>query len=151
MTRTKVNVTIDESGDVDRLLRTLPDILQHKQLPKALRAGAKPIIRDAKERVSQPGYPGDKPGKEPLRNTIHAVVRNYERTSIAVVGCSWPDGNHGWLVEFGHEIKRTTSGKIYGFAPPHPFMRPAIDATRSVVASTVLTVLQAGVKEFESQ
>ncbi|QDV56513.1 HK97 gp10 family phage protein [Rosistilla oblonga] len=151
MSKTKVNVTIDESGDVDRLLQTMPDVLQHKQLPKALRAGAKPIIRDAKQRVSQPGYPGDKPGKEPLKNTIHAVIRKYEYTSIAVVGCTWPDGNHGWLVEFGHDITRTKGGPVFGHVPPYPFMRPAIDATRSEVAGSVLLVLQMGVREFNSQ
>lgn len=43
-----------------------------------------------------------------------------------------PRSPHGHLVEFGHKLvqgRGKNKGKVLGTVPPHPFMRPAWDAT----------------------
>lgn len=51
-----------------------------------------------------------------------------------IVGPRWPDGAHGHLVEFGHEMV-TRSGRKVGHVRAHPFMRPAIAASKSLMRS----------------
>jgi HK97 gp10 family phage protein len=45
--------------------------------------------------------------------------------------------NHAHLVEFGHRQvaggRLEKGGKIIGSVPPHPFFRPAVDATKNIV------------------
>jgi len=45
---------------------------------------------------------------------------------------------HAHLVEFGHRQVtggrlRTGRGRVIGSVPPHPFFRPAVDATKAIV------------------
>lgn len=123
-------VTVSESGDLDGLLARLPIEVRRVSLKKAMRAAASVVVRRAKQPVARPGYPGDKADLKPLRDTIGAVVRDYEEYVVAVVGPQHPAGAHGHLVEYGHEevLWGVRTGRR---VPPHPFLRPAADGTRA--------------------
>ena len=61
----------------------------------------------------------------------------------AITAVDYRIAPHAHLIEFGHLIKRGKRGKSTGFVEPHPFMRPAWDATKDQVAGAI-------VEEFHS-
>jgi hypothetical protein len=136
-----------ENTDAYKLIDAIAADLKGKVMIAALKAGAKLVITAAKANITAPGYPGDKPGLKPLRDTVGAVMREYENRTIAVIGSSYPAGAHGHLVEFGHVGKRK-DGSTYQ-VPPYPWLRPAVESTRDAVTAAVLAALRgaAGVTE----
>lgn len=165
---------IKEDGNVEALLERLPIELRTTALTKAVRAAGKVVAERARQLCPPPGYPGDKPGLKPLRDTIGVQVRYYEREQdaavVAVVGPEYPAGAHGHLVEFGHRIvgnAQLSEGSSQGeaaaglFSPaeylrrahraggevaPQPFLRPAADETEAEQRAALAGTLQ---KELE--
>ena len=101
----KVSVSVE---GVEAVIKPFDAILNANErgtiIPKAIRAVAKVVQKAARQTVPQPGYPGDKPGLKPLRDTIAIKVIEYSRAKVAIVSPQWPAGAHGWNVEFGHRI-----------------------------------------------
>ena len=81
-----------------------------------------------KDSLPMPGYPGDKKGKVPLRNTVKTKVKEYGNGALlGVVGAEWTTGRHAHLVEEGHEI-------VTGGTSPNPKNRktPAVSKRTAV-------------------
>lgn len=128
-----INVNADSL--VDRIAAHLRSGAMHE----AAQAAGELVENDARPRITAPGYKGDKAGLQPLRDSLDTIVRDYPNGSTAIVGTAFPEGAHGHLVEFGHQLVR--NGIVIGHVPPHPFLRPAIKSTfeaqKSVVNETL--------------
>ncbi|TWT91392.1 HK97 gp10 family phage protein [Neorhodopirellula pilleata] len=129
----QVQFEIDEAAFayVDKLEASL----RAGVLNDAAESAGEIVAADAKPRVTAPGYRGDKAGLKPLRDSIYVVVREYRTVVIALVGGAWPEGAHGHLVENGHIQKLQNGGTMR--VPPHPWLRPAVEATRSQQAAAI--------------
>jgi HK97 gp10 family phage protein len=97
---------------IEKVLAELPKKIGEKVLVKALRAGARPIVRAAKQRVPV------RTGKLKKSITVRKATQKQRRkgTGIVLIGFRKPTSAIAHLVEFG------TSK-----ASAQPFMRPAID------------------------
>lgn len=77
-----------------------------------------------------------------LANDIHAEIAKESLGSRVVVHIG--PGKKGWygrLVEMGHAIvkgRRKAEKKVVGHAPPHPWLRPALDAKRREARQVML-------------
>lgn len=146
MAKSTVRVGISDTKATDKLLKGLPIEMRQKTLVKAVRAAGNIVAKEARRLCPKPGYTGDKPGKIPLNKTIKVVVRSYDNAIAAFVGPTWPHGAHGHLVEFGHEIKRTSHGPTH--TRPKPFMRPAADTTAQAQQRKIIDTLKNEIKKL---
>jgi HK97 gp10 family phage protein len=100
-----------------------------KALKEVLRDAAEPIKQDA---IALAPF---KTGR--LRRAIFAS-RGDKSKSSAIVGVNHKIAPHAHLVEFGHAGPHP--------APPHPFMRPAIEknraSTRNIIANGVGDIIK---------
>jgi hypothetical protein len=143
--RPAVTVNIKETNTEDLLAR-LPYELRGKYLVAGIRAGLSAVKKRAKQLVPEPGYPGDKPGLKPLRDTIGSAVREYGDVVVGVVGPEYPAGAHGHLVEHGH--KEVLWGVRTGdFVEGAPFMEPAVDSTLEEQKAAVERRIKAGIEK----
>lgn len=148
MARSKsIDVKISIPEETDKLLGQIPINLRRRSLKKALRKAGQVVAREARRLAPRPGYPGDKPGKKPLKNTIRVKVSDFGEVQAAFVGPSYPEGAHGHLVEFGHEEvlwgKRTG-----GFVREKPFMRPAADSTEAQQREAIISTLKKDIEKL---
>jgi len=105
MSVVEVKINESEFTAANALLAKVDKQLRGKAVEESLHRAAQVVVDAAKVEVPQPGYPGDKPGLKPLRDTISHEVRSYSSgTFVAIVGAQWPAGAHAMLVEKGHEI-----------------------------------------------
>ena len=115
-----------------------------KHVGYAVRAGARPIIREARAAVSV------KSGQ--LKKSMGSVLRKNKRsqTAYAVIGprhgfrVSGEDGTHdpakvAHLVEFGHGGSQP--------APPHPFLRPAFEGGKEAARQAIIARLRKAVMQ----
>ena len=133
------NITITETGDIEKMLSTLPkQVATGPVLGNALAAAGKAVIRNAKPRVPR-GDPKHHPEKKALWRTLAVVKRSYKggKIHMAVVGPQYPAGAHGHLVEEGHDVlvsrgSRAGQKPLSGspWVPGKEFMAPAITATK---------------------
>ncbi len=148
-----VEVKIDERefADANRLLASLDERLRKKAVTESLENAARVVVQQAKIEVPQPGYPFDRPGKKPLRDTISFEIRDYPSgTFVAVVGAQYPAGAHAHLIEFGHEIwlptppyRDNAPAKRTGRkTDPNRFMERASDNTRSQQVTAIENTLR---------
>ena len=116
-----------------KTLKTLPIVVGGKVMKMAMRAGAKPIIKVTKEKAPV-GPTGN------LSKNIWGRLKVYKQseTAVIVIGGKWPKAAHAHLVEFGHGGPHP--------APPHPFMRPAFDATKGLSMQKMEKSFRSGIK-----
>lgn len=148
-----VAIKLENFEGVDDQLRQLPDSMRGNEIRKALGKAGRAVVRRAKQLVTPPGYPGDKPGLKPLRDTIGVEVKGYDNSTVAVVGPKRPTGAHGHLVEHGHMIVGHKPLKVQtGVATtPDPFMDPAAEQTKAQQQTAVIEGLKAAVKKATGQ
>lgn len=140
----KITTKIDDS--LEPILKRIAPDLREKAIKQAIRAAGRIVANKAKTLVPQPGYPGDKPGKKPLRDTFKVRVRNYRAIFVAVVGPGWPEGAHSHLVEEGHEqVKR--DGTTGAFVPGKKYLAPAAEQTIDEQLGVMRTKLFAQIKK----
>lgn len=128
-----IEIEIDYK-DVLKSLKQFPINIQKNVLVGSVRAGAKPLVNEA--RANTPTRSGN------LKKSIGIVKRKTKDKSFIWFSVTPRRGGKydGWydhLVEFGHELK-SKSGKSLGFVPPVPFMRKAYEnqTDESIKAST---------------
>lgn len=142
-----VKIKLTSTAHTDALLRRLPLVARDIYLTKGLRKVGTLIKNEAKKRCPKGGpRTGKKAGKKHLRDTIRSEVRDYGRVKVLVVGPEYPAGAHGHLVEFGHReflFGRETGRRV----PPKPFMRPAVDLTKSEQMQILDETLRAGIEK----
>lgn len=171
MPTARVQVSIKNWANIDSQLSQLPIAVRGTELEKAIRKGIGMVSKRAKQLVPPPGYPGDKPGLKPLRETLGTVLRRYKNGMIiaGVAGPEYPAGAHGHLVEHGtapHAITTTKktlidkggknfvmlnalSGGIplgktvdHPGAKSHPYMEPAAAESEPQIEGTIIAALQ---------
>lgn len=136
-----IQAKVSDTKQVERLLGRLALQMRGKILVQGVRAAGRVAANAAKTLAPKPGYPGDKPDRKPLNQTIKVVVRDYSNGPAAVVGPQWPEGAHGHLVEFGHQLPDGSRTK------PKPFLRPAADSTKTQQQSALIAKVDAGVRK----
>ncbi len=131
---------LETNTNAATLVERIEANLRAGALTRAAKSAGEIVAADAKPRITAPGYKGDKKGLKPLRDNVIVVVRDYPTITIAFVGAAWPGGAHGHLVEHGHMQQLKDGSTIH--VPPHPWLRPAVDATRSAQDAAVETELK---------
>jgi HK97 gp10 family phage protein len=125
-----------------------------RAIRKALRAGAAVEKAAIEERAPVKDVTGGILPAGALRADITVrMSRDEQGTIIAIVG---PGKLTKWvcrLVEYGHRLVRGGSsrvlangktrgaGKVLGQVDPHPFIRPAYEASQQAVANAICTTL----------
>lgn len=116
-----IDVSID-IGDLKKKLNRLPKRIRKNVLDGAVRAGARPIVEEARRRVPK--------RTRNLEKSIGVNKRRSKDPYVIIfsvsprVGGKY-NGYYGLFVERGHPIVK--GGKVVGYAPAKPFMRPAFD------------------------
>jgi len=133
-----VELKVDISGDkelVKKLLQ-LEATVARMAIREALKAGAEVIAEEARQNA--PVETGN------LRENI-----GLEKESVTKTGGSYKIGPskkafYGLFVEMGHPIvvggRRTAKkkpGRVVGFVPPKPFLRPAFDSRKAEAEKVV--------------
>ena len=132
------DVTVLGMEEILKKLKKLPERVQKNVLTGAIRASAKPIVKEAKRLV-----PTD---SGTLKKSIGVRKRRSKNKNIirfSIAPLSKKDGYYGRFIEFGtyakldHPMKRPRMGKLGerrakivangGGIPAHPFMRPAFE------------------------
>jgi HK97 gp10 family phage protein len=124
------NFTIEGAVEMERLLKELGPAVASRVGDLALKAGAAPIVEEAKRLVPV------RSGK--LRDSITAEVerkRNGDSERLVLIGFKRPTSAIAHLVEFGtvHSAAR-------------PFMRPALDAKAEEALNEMGRVLGEGIE-----
>lgn len=133
--------------ELDRVLRNVTPKVERALTRKGVRAAAKPVIKAAKQNIrSMLQSEKDKSGTGNLYKSVGVRVWTVPSKGIigGVVGPRWPQGAHGHLVEFGHQItpnkRHAKSGKRQAIGmdgqrrtKPHPFLAKArVEMQRAV-------------------
>jgi hypothetical protein len=119
----------------DKLLSAIEEQARGAAIGRVLRDAGNLLKKKVREVLPKPGYPGDKAGLKPLRDTVSIKVKNYQGGffKVLIVGYALPSGAHGHLVEFGHDMAVTgkrVAGKGYFTA--------AVQMAQSQVDTTIL-------------
>lgn len=129
----KVTVTIKGVAQMEQMLKNLGPRVAARIGDRALRAAAKPIIKDAKRRV--PKRTGE------LRRSICGVVQkraDQNGQRVVLIGFRPPTSRRAHLVEFG------TS-----HSAAKPFMRPALDSQHAEALKVLQETLADGIAREE--
>ena len=128
----KASISLDPSAmrQATRILDNIEEMVRGPAITTVLRGIGNQIKSDVRAVLPKPGYPGDKPGFKPLRDTMLVKVKNYSggATKVLVTGYAWPAGAHGQPLEAGHE-KYLWGEHIEGSpVDPHPYMAEVVAA-----------------------
>lgn len=132
-----INFDMKGGAEIDKSLRSIDLKVQRKIVSKALREGAKPIVKEAKQNAKKTTRTGT------LWKSIKAVTGKSKRYLKSIVITTTKgkgvkhDAFYAHLVEFGTAHSR-----------PSPFMRPALDAKADEAIKTVAKEIARQVAEF---
>lgn len=118
----------------------------------ALRAGAKPIVAEAKRLAPKSKRGRGGRGRGRIGKHIFAVVvpTTNKHLIIIKIGVRAPYGKLAHLLEFGH-VSKNQYGGPYGFVPAYPFLRPAMDARAAAAIREIGRVLASGINSAISK
>lgn len=129
-----VKVKVEGAAELKKALEQLAPKLQRKVLRKALRAGARPILKRTKATA-----PVDQ-GLLKRALTIRAL-KTRKRGLVGVKITTGRKAPHAHLVELGTAERRTKSGKYTGSVKPMNFMGKAANEEFSNAVAIVSSVL----------
>ena len=160
MARSQVELSIKEAGwkAADQLLAKLEIAVRGKTINDAMRKVGNQITQQTRAILPKPGYPGDKPNMKPLRETLRVKVREFRsgEVKVMVVGYTYSrtprqGGNHGHLLEQGHDIVKGGSkrkgGRVVGHVPAHEYMIKVVETTRTQQQTTLITAITSALKK----
>lgn len=160
-----MNAKMDLTGDkeLDMFFRTITPSMQRGALRKAMRAAGSALVKEIRNNISrmvgesaasrggQTRY--DSRGKKTsLKKSIGTRPWAVPRRGIigVVVGPRWPEGAHGHLVEFGHEI--VSHGKRTGQRTrPIPFQRRAMVSGKAAIVAAQRTKLKQALSRLRAR
>ncbi len=114
--------------EIQRRLQMLPREIAGEPMREAAMAGAEVIRQEAVKNAQAHRRTGT------LAGDIHAEIAKESIGERVVVHIG--PGKKGWygrLLEFGHAIvrgRRKAEKRVIGQVPPHPWLRPALDAKK---------------------
>lgn len=123
-----INFEIKGAKEMERLLKELGPRVAQRVGDAALRAGAKPIVDAAKQRVAV--------RSGALRDSITVVSdrRRNDDARVVLIGFKKPASGHAHLIEFGT-----------AHSAAKPFMRPAMDEKAQEALNEEARVLARGI------
>lgn len=152
---------------IDKQLAELAIISRSKTIRDGLRAAGNVVKKRLREIVPKPGYPGDKPGLKPLRDTVAVKVTEYDRATVATVGYQHDTGAHGHLLEEGWRVAhggtlkplatskrkvaplakdgRRGKGSVVGIVQGRHYVQRAADATQIESNAAIEDAVQAAI------
>lgn len=131
-------ITITGYAEIDKLLRQLPDQLQHKILSEAHAIAARPLVDRAATKAP-----------EKTGNLSQSIgVKKFSVQKAAQIGLvqvgplrgGGRKGYHAHLIEYGHRMI-TRSGESRGFVKARPFMEPAFNETKDMVERNIAEII----------
>lgn len=161
MARAQVELSIKESAwkAADQLLAKLEIAVRGKTINDAMRKVGNQIKSQTRAILPKPGYPGDRPDMKPLRETLKVKVKEYNGGAIKVmvVGYTYSrtkgqGGNHGHLLEGGHDIvkggPKKKGGRVIGHVPAHEYMVKIVNTTKTQQQTTLVTTITSAMKKI---
>ena len=141
-----IRIELDGYDELMHTIDRIDDTMRGPMMRELVQAASE-IVRQRSKELCPVGESDDKPDLKPLRDTIGSVVRGYGDRTLGVIGPELPAGAHGHNVEFGHEeiLFGVRTGRR---VPPHPFMRPAFDETRSAQFAAMEQVIARTLREL---
>lgn len=136
----RVDFTIRGAKELEKTLKELGPQIASRLGDRALRAGAKPIVKEAKRLT--PRRTGN------LRKSIKAVKARerggaYAATRTVLIGFKKPHSRRAHLTEFGFVHR---NGK---HVAARPFIRPALDATAGEALRAMIEDMSRGILRAE--
>jgi hypothetical protein len=162
MARSQVELSIKEAGwkAADQLLARLEIAVRGKTINDAMRKVGNDIKQRTRAILPKPGYPGDRPDMKPLRETLKVKVKDFNGGAIKVmvVGYTYSrppnegqGGNHGHLLEGGHDIvkggPKKKGGRVVGHVPAHEYMVKIVETTRTQQQTILVTAITSALKK----
>lgn len=161
-----MTVTVTGDRQLDRFFTQLPGKLQRGAVRKSARAGGSVMVKTLRQNIkSMVSRSASSNAKRAMKRrnrlgktTSLAQAQTQRAWSVphkgiiaSVVGGRWPDGQHGHLVEWGHEIVTHAGRRTGKRSRPIPFKRVSErQARRPVLAAQAnkmrleITKLRAG-------
>lgn len=140
MGHTKIKVTLDNFEEIMREMHRIDSRIQNDAARQMVAAAAGVVVARAAELC-----PVDTGA---LQESIHFRIKNYWANTLAIVGPHHATGAHGYLVEYGHDLRtggrhRKSQPKTpkIGRVAPRPFLRPALDETQGEQRAAMERVL----------
>lgn len=160
MARSQVQLSIKEAGwkAADQLLARLEIAVRGKTINDAMQKVGNQIKSQTRAILPKPGYPGDRPDMKPLRETLKVKVKDYGggEVKVMVVGYTYSrtpgqGGNHGHLVEQGHDIvkggPKKKGGRVVGHVPAHEYMVRIAETTKTQQQTILVTAITSALKK----
>ena len=135
-------VRLEGLKELDEALARLPKEVGFKTLRSALMAASRPMFQTAKANASATGVKGFDAGATaaamgrwtkkfaPTRTVLFIGPRNKNKKALAL-----------WNAKHGTEVKRLNHFHLVEFGskngPPQPYLRPAFEQTKLLVAQSV--------------
>lgn len=150
MARIQRTIQPDEQTfrEADSLLVAIDKQYRGKAVDQVLRKIGKKIASKTRAILPAPGYPGDKPGLKPLRETLKTKVVSYQDGSVkvAVVGYTYSrtpgeGGNHGHLLEGGH-VKVLWGRRTNEMVQPYEYLIKVVESSKQESHQIMVTGLQ---------
>lgn len=151
----KMRVRVTGGKEIQRKLEMLPREVVGQPMREIVMMGGNIVKDEAIANARAIGETGT------LASDIHAELDARESVGTKVAAKIGP-GSKGWygrLVEYGHKIKRVTGRtkkgrRIYliketlGEVPPHPWLRPALDAKKQEARDAMTAELDRRLKRI---
>jgi hypothetical protein len=152
--RVQASIAIDKStwDAADKLLAKIEASVRGKTVDQGLRKIGNQIKSQTRSILPKPGYPGDKPGLKPLRETLKVKVVNYKGgvVKVMIVGYTYSrtpgvGGNHGHLLEGGHK-KVLWGRRTEEMVQPYEYMIQVVENNKPQHQANLLITIQKAVK-----
>lgn len=154
MARMQGSIEIDKASwdAADKLLAKIDQAVRGKTVDQGLRKIGNQVKSQTKSLLPKPGYPGDKPGLKPLRDTLKVKIINYRdgAVKVMVVGYTYSrtkgeGGNHGHLLEGGH-VKVLWGRRTTERVQPHEYMIKVVETGKTQHQINFVATVQKAVK-----
>lgn len=154
MARIQASIEIDKStwDAADKLLSKVDMAVRGKAVDQGLRKIGNSVKSQTRSILPKPGYPGDKPGLRPLRETLKVKIINYKdgAVKVMVVGYTYSrtpgqGGNHGHLLEGGHK-KVLWGRRTDEMVQPYEYIIKVVESNKPQHQSNFLVTIQQAVK-----
>lgn len=159
MARIQGSIEIDKAtwDAADAILSKIDKAVRGKAVDQGLRKVGNEVKSKTRTILPKPGYPGDKPGLKPLRETLKVKVVNYRdgAVKVMVVGYTYSrtkgeGGNHGHLLEGGHDIvvggSKKKGGTVIGHVQPYEYIIRVVEGNKPQHQANLIASLQKAVK-----
>lgn len=166
-----IKIELEGYEDLIKALDRIDIALSEKLARDMVKAAAMIVADEARNRIRD-GEANHHPELPPLSANIGIETKTYLSSrgarTLAIVGPIYSPtgggGNHGHLLEFGHDIVARGEGKVRGASRrsgakkkggvtsgrvrPYPFLRPAFDSTKGQQLAAMQSKMDQAIREL---